>query len=310
MMIETSYPSRLAGEEPRAIERVEPVVWGSEGDGPLGTEQLAAYEKSGYVDFPALVDAERLRALSAEVDRLVEYPFPSTDERVIREPGSKAVRSIFEVHRLSGVVAGFAASSPFADIARQVLGSEVYIHQSRLNLKPGLTGEAFYWHSDFETWHHEDGMPRMRALTMVVSLTDNLECNGSLMIIPGSHRTFVGCLGETPDNHYRDSLRSQRYGVPSERALRRLVADHGIDTITGPSGSVVFFDSNCMHGSNSNITPYPRRNLFLVYNSVVNELGPPVAGTRPRPEFLGSRVVEPLGSQDTGSVRERASRSA
>ena len=50
-------------------------------------------------------------------------------------------------------------------IAEQILGSQVYIHQSRVNLKPGFKGKEFYWHSDFETWHIEDGMPRMRALS-------------------------------------------------------------------------------------------------------------------------------------------------
>jgi hypothetical protein len=43
--------------------------------------------------------------------------------------------------------------------ARQLLGSDVYVHQSRVNFKPGFNGQDFYWHSDFETWHAEDGMP-------------------------------------------------------------------------------------------------------------------------------------------------------
>lgn len=49
------------------------------------------------------------------------------------------------------------------NVARQILGSEVYIHQFRANMKPGFLGKEFYWHSDFETWHVEDGMPSMRA---------------------------------------------------------------------------------------------------------------------------------------------------
>jgi ectoine hydroxylase len=57
----------------------------------------------------------------------------------------------------------------------------------------------------------------------------------------------------------------------------------------GPAGSVVFFDCNTMHGSNSNISPYPRANLFMVYNSVENRLGDPRGGLRPRPEFIAAR---------------------
>jgi ectoine hydroxylase len=50
-----------------------------------------------------------------------------------------------------------------------------------------------------------------------------------------------------------------------------------------------------MHGSNSNITPYPRRNVFFVYNSVENRLLDPFCGLAPRPEHIATRrTVEPL----------------
>jgi ectoine hydroxylase len=52
---------------------------------------------------------------------------------------------------------------------------------------------------------------------------------------------------------------------------------------------VVFFDCNTMHGSNSNISPYPRANLFMVYNSVENRLQDPPGGLKPRPEFIAAR---------------------
>src|SRR5690606_561112 len=130
----------------------------------------------------------------------------------------------------------------------------------------------FYWHSDFETWHTADGMPQMRAVSVSINLTENLDSNGSLMIMPGSHRTLVGCVGATPDDHYRESLRAQQYGTPSDEALTDLATRHGIAQLTAPVGSAVFFDSNCMHGSNGNITPFPRRNVFMVFNSVENAL--------------------------------------
>lgn len=164
-----------------------------------------------------------------------------------------------------------------------------------MNFKPGLRGKEFYWHSDFETWHFEDGMPEMRAVSVSINLTENRSDNGSLMIIPGSHRTFVGCVGRTPDQHYRKSLRAQHYGVPSDRAVTQLAEEHGITQLTAPVGSTLMFDSNCMHGSNGNITPYPRRNLFLVFNSVDNTLVEPFGGTEPRPEFIACRNPSALG---------------
>lgn len=53
------------------------------------------------------------------------------------------------------------------------------------------------------------------------------------------------------------------------------------------------FDSNSMHGSGSNITPLPRSNIFIVFNSVDNALVEPFAAARPRAEFVASRDFTP-----------------
>jgi ectoine hydroxylase len=193
------------------------------------------------------------------------------------------------VHGLNALFGQIAADARLVNIARQILGSEVYIHQSRLNLKPGLSGKEFYWHSDFETWHVEDGMPRMRALSCVILLTENNEYNGPLMLIPGSHMHFISCVGQTPESHYKQSLVKQEFGIPDAASLRFMVERGGIQAPKGAAGSVLFFDCNTMHGSGSNISPYPRNNLFFVYNSIENKLGNPRSGLAPRPEFIASR---------------------
>jgi ectoine hydroxylase len=49
------------------------------------------------------------------------------------------------------------------------------------------------------------------------------------------------------------------------------------------------FDSNLLHASAGNISPIPRANIFVVFNSVDNRLEAPFGGTSPRPEFLAAR---------------------
>src|SRR3546814_9320188 len=126
--------------------------------------------------------------------------------------------------------------------SRFLLDDTVYIHQSRLNYKPGFQGKEFYWHSDFDTWHVEDGMPRMRALSMSVLLAENTSNNGPLMVIPRSHRVFLSCVGDTPDNHYKISLTKPEYGVPDEDSLAELANAHGIVAPIGKPGTVILFD--------------------------------------------------------------------
>jgi ectoine hydroxylase len=77
--------------------------------------------------------------------------------------------------------------------------------------------------------------------------------------------------------------------VPDPVSLQLLVEQGGIRSMTGKAGSVVFFDCNTMHGSNSNISPWPRANVFMVYNSVENALGSPKYGLDPRPEHIATR---------------------
>lgn len=289
----TRLPAADLDAGPVLVDRTEPTVWGGRA-GPLGAEELAAYGRDGFATVPGLLSPDEVAGLAAELDRLVGDPAVRADERTVVERSSRQVRSIFQVHALSDVVAALVADERVAGRARQVLGSEVYVHQSRINVKPGFGGAGFYWHSDFETWHAEDGMPAPRAVSVSIALTENFAHNGSLMIMPGSHRTFVPCLGETPADHYRESLREQEIGTPDPGSLTTLADRHGIALLTGPAGGATLFDSNCMHGSGSNITPYPRSNVFVVFNSVDNALQEPFAAPAPRPPHVAARTVTPV----------------
>ncbi|MEU6041430.1 ectoine hydroxylase [Actinomadura sp. NPDC047616] len=289
---EDRYPTRLArAAEP--IVRGEPAVWPSAGGGPPDAA-LAAHEARGYSVVEDLLDPSEVEEFLREVRRLTEDRALRADERVVVEKESAEVRSIFAVHELSPAIGDLIRDPRVAGRARRLLGSEVYVHQSRVNYMPGFTGTGFYWHSDFETWHAEDGMPLPRAVSMSLALTDNLPYNGGLLLMPGSHRTFVPCLGATPADHYRESLRDQRVGVPSRKDITRLAEAHGIEQFTGTAGSALWFDANTMHGSGNNITPFPRSNIFVVFNSVENTLVEPFAAPGPRPSFIASRDFTPV----------------
>jgi ectoine hydroxylase len=291
--VDDSYPTRITGT-PEHLPRVHPTVWGTEADGPIDAATLANHETKGYTVVEDMLSVGEVQTYWQELVRLSSDEEPARDERVITEAKTGEVRSIFDVHEISGLIAELVRDPRVLDRARQLLGSEVYVHQSRVNYMPGFKGTGFYWHSDFETWHAEDGMPSPRAVSCSIALTDNYPFNGGLMIMPGSHRTFVQCAGETPDDNYKRSLKDQRVGVPGEDDITKMAAEHGIDQFTGQAGSALWFDSNIMHGSGNNITPYPRSNIFLVFNSVENALEQPYAASEPRPAFIAGRDSTPI----------------
>ncbi len=276
------------------------------GAAALGAFQAEHDQRDGYLVLEDIFSDAEVAFLQREAGKLLADPQALEDETVITEPGGKEVRSIFKIHAQSDVIGRLAADSRLAGVAQFLLGDRVYIHQSRLNYKPGFTGKEFYWHSDFETWHVEDGMPRMRALSMSVLLAENTPNNGPLMLIPGSHKAYLTCIGETPEDHYRQSLKRQEYGVPDEDSLAELAHKHGIVAPTGKPGSVVIFDCNTMHGSNGNITPFPRANAFMVYNALSNRLTAPFGVDKPRPEFIAARGEPQPIAPVTGPLMEEA----
>jgi len=291
VLVSDIYQSR-GDRESAVILRQDPVVYPgphANAEYALSEHQLRGYRKNGFVQLRGLIPEAEAASLLQEAQRLAVESGRERRPEAVFEPDGSDVRSVFRVHGLSKVFDRLMRDGRLLDVARQILGGDVYIHQSRLNLKPGFAGKEFYWHSDFETWHVEDGMPRMRAVSCVVLLTENNEFNGPLMLMPGSQMHYISCVGETPEDHYLQSLRRQECGVPDPVSLSFLAERGGLHAAKGPAGTVVFFDCNTMHGSSSNISPFPRSNLFFVYNSVENRLGPPRHGLKPRPEFIATR---------------------
>ena len=287
------YPTRLS-EAGEPIRRQHPTVWGTAESGPFDDEALKAHEDRGFTILTDFITSEEVAGYRTELDRLVHEHAGTDDERVITEKASGEVRSIFDVTSLSPRIDALARDPRLLDRARQLLGSEVYLHQTRVNYMPGFKGNGFYWHSDFETWHAEDGMPEPRAVSCSIALTPNYPYNGGLMVMPGSHKEFIPSIGATPENNYASSLKEQKVGVPSTDAITDMAHRYGIDQFTGPAGSALWFDSNIMHGSGNNITPFPRSNIFLVFNSVENTLVEPFGASSPRPEHIANRNFTPL----------------
>lgn len=297
---EDPYPTRGAHEKIRP--RRDPVVYGGgAGTGPrsLTPDQVASFEKDGFVVIPDAFSSREVRAMRAEFERLARDDSLRGREEFIMEPDSDALRTLFNPHQFSDLFDRASRDRRFLDPVTQLLGDRVYILHGRINVKPALSGKAFPWHSDFETWHAEDGLPRMRVLSGWVMLTDNTPFNGPLFVVRGSHRTFISCHGRTPKNNHLRSLRKQEYGVPSSGALRHLNTTDKLAAALGKAGTLVFHDGNLLHASPDNIAPEPRTNMFFVYNAVSNKPAPaPFAAPNFRPGMLSSPDHTPIEPVD------------
>jgi ectoine hydroxylase len=289
------YASRVSSK-PTIIDRPDPIVYSNNPPpASLKPEQVQFYSDNGFLLMENFFSSQEVEVFCQEMERLADNEEIKKAEPTFTEGESNILRSIFWVHQLSPFFKKLSQDKRILDIVYYFLNDQVYLHQSRLNFKPAFSGGDFYWHSDFETWYVEDGMPRMRAVSAMITLTENTELNAPLMVIPGSHKKYITCVGETPPENYKESLKRQGYGLPDKASIIQLAEKNGMVAIKAVAGSLVFFDSNILHGSTNNISPYPRCNLFFVYNSVQNALVKPFGGLKARPEFLAVREnIQPL----------------
>lgn len=281
------YPSRTGSEE-TILPRTDPVVYGDgkpAGQHYLNEDQLQQYATNGFLTIPGYMD-DVVNAIRDESERLKDS-MAGYDE-LYTEPDSGQLRTLFKPHAYSDLIAQISRDRRIVDLVKQILDSDVYITQSRINRKPAFHGRSFAWHSDFETWHVEDGMPRMRAVTAWIMLTDNHEYNGPLYVIPGSHKEYVSCGGVTEKDNYRNSLKKQVAGVPEDTTMRQILKDRDIQGIYGKAGTLVLHECNILHGSPDNISADPRALLMMIYNSAENQLEAPFGGHE-RPHYLADR---------------------
>jgi hypothetical protein len=274
-------------------------------------EQIDAYQNEGLAFLPNCFSQDEVDAMKAELPALFAEDTP---RRVIEKEGGK-VRSVYGSHMTNEVFRRLVHHPRLVEPAKQILDSEVYVYQFKINAKAAFGGDMWDWHQDYVFWRKEDGMLQARVLNVAIFLDDVTEFNGPMFFIPGSHKNGVidvpardHISGNGGGAAYRNSpawisnlTASIKYSIDKDM-VARMVDERGIVAPKGERGSVIFFHGNLIHASPSNISPHDRRVIFVTYNSLEN-IPPEVE--KPRPTFLSSRDFERVVSfSDDTLLRE------
>lgn len=267
----------------------------------LGKEQAESFERDGFVLVRDCFSAAEVAVMRAELPSL----FSEDSPRKVSEASSAVVRSVYGSHTTNEVFSLLGRHPLLVGPAQQLLDSEVYIYQFKINAKSAFDGDVWDWHQDYIFWRKEDGMPSARVVNAAIFLDDVTEFNGPLYLIPGSHREGMidVAAADVLRSHAQEQVRAYdgrpewvtnltakiKYSVGKPEVLR-LAAQYGIVAPKGTSGSVLYFDSNLVHASPANISPYDRTIVFVTYNSVANL---PPLGEDARPDFLVGRDFRP-----------------
>jgi ectoine hydroxylase len=152
------------------------------------------------------------------------------------------------------------------------------MHQYKINAKAAFDGEVWQWHQDYGTWARDDGMPEPRAMNISVFIDEVM-----LMLIPRSHKHGTLAAG-----HDKQTTSYPLWTLEHD-TVSRLVDEGGIVAPTGKPGSVLMFHGNLVHGSAGNITPYPRKIVYLTLCAVSNHIRKPT-----RPEWIAHQDFTPI----------------
>lgn len=261
----------------------------------LTPAQQKIYEDNGFLFLPEYFTKAEVNVMRAELPALFNEDSP----RRVMEKESQVVRSVYGSHTTNDVFRSLSRLPRLVEPARQILGSDVYVYQFKINAKVAFGGDLWEWHQDYVFWRKEDGMPSPRVINVAIFLDEVHEFNGPMLMIPGTqkegvidvpaHESLPPAYAQSPA--WISNLTADLKYSLDRGTVARMVTQHGIVAPKGPAGSVIFFHGNLVHGSVPNMSPFDRALAFITYNSVENILP---HREKPRPEFLVSRDSSPV----------------
>jgi ectoine hydroxylase len=251
----------------------------------LTSDQIDAYDEQGYLLLPGAFSPEEIGQLGAALADAIATG-PRETQLKDRDGGT---RLVYGLHHSSPAYALAVRLRRVLEPARQLLGGDVYVHQTKVTLNTDHGDGGWAWHQDYAFWQRRDHVPGPGILSAALYLDDVTYVNGPLFIVPRSHKTG---LFKTPD------------GTLDRERTAEVCASNGIDIPIGPAGSVLFFHGQAVHGSPGNISPFDRRILYITYNAVVN--APDLSGDMPPVHLAGIDFAALTEAEDSALLTSMA----
>lgn len=218
----------------------------------LTWDQEAFYAENGYLVLEGRVPSDIIEAIRDEIRRFedVARTMTESDEKLDLEdshtPEEPRLRRIKLPHTQSEVMRDLMYSDHVLAPARDLIGPNIRLHTTKLNMKKAGYGAAVEWHQDYAFYPHTND----DILAVGVLIDDMREENGPLMVFPGSH------TGPVHDHHvdgvFAGAVLPEAVGLDLEDAVQ----------LTGPAGSISIHHGRILHGSALNRSDRPRRLLF------------------------------------------------
>lgn len=244
----------------------------------LNKDQIDAYEEQGYLHLTSWLKGDALVQIKEAIEKIEKLDGPE----FFREKNSQKIRTVFAPEKFDTSILELLEKSSLPILISQLLKTEFYLFQSKLNTKSSLESGVWSWHQDFKFWK-EDGMIAPNALTVAILLSDVEVANGPILAIPSSHKEAeVESYLNNPDGVHDENLKF----MITQSTLTKMVKKHSpIIPFTGKAGDVHIFHCNLLHSSYQNMGVEDRKLLMFTFNPTDNIKEVP----EPRPDYMVKR---------------------
>jgi ectoine hydroxylase len=250
---------------------------------PLSLTAISDYHKSGFTLIPTAFNPDELPEFSVMADENCEQFF---------EKDGTTLRSIYGFHRNPVFSDWLGKQIVLKNLVQELIGDQVYLHQSKINLKNTGNHSVWPFHRDFPFWRVFDNIRENKLVNAVVFLDDVSPENGELLFIPGSQLEFLPREAEEDHTEYslEGSASDDLLFSFSEEEVDDFRKKMGVRGSTAPKGSLLLFNPEVLHGSGSASQNFSRKLMILTFNRCDNR---PYRKSG-RPEYLCNTDFTPI----------------
>lgn len=161
----------------------------------LTQSQVDFYRENGFCVVDGIFDTELIDRARAVVDGLLSSADLASVAEAEPEDGTKA-RRIWAPTSRDELFAAIAEDPRLLDAVEQLIGPDIVLQYSKLNVKPPRVGSVVEWHQDFAFYPHTN----TDLVATLIYLDEATRENACLRVLPCSHRN--GLLDHESEGHF------------------------------------------------------------------------------------------------------------
>lgn len=223
----------------------------------LTEPQIEHFQREGYVVLERFFGTKTLADLEQTIQKVTQKALAMDDHRKILElepqplDGHTVPRRIFDPFEQHEMFRQVACDENLLGCIESLVGPDIMLQHSKLNMKPPQVGSVVEWHQDLVYLPHTNDS----LVTLLVYLDEATETNGCLQVLPRHHTHYFS--HELPDGRFAGMITEEitdgRYGRPV--------------SLAAPAGSAIFMHCITPHSSLPNQSDRPRRTLIYEYRA-------------------------------------------